>query len=81
MTQAAKNGNVVFFEEDSPQAVESLKNALANAGNAPLLGLVLKVEADSKGEDQVVNWMFADTSFIKSLALILPGKVKRMKDK
>ena len=74
MTQAAKNGNVVFFEEDSPQAVESLKNALANAGDAPLLGLVLKVEADPKGVDQVVNWMFADTSFIKSLALVLPGK-------
>ena len=79
MSQAAKNGNVVFFENDSPQAVESLKNALANAGDAPLLGLVLKVETDPKGEDQVVNWMFADTSFIKSLALILPGKVKRMK--
>jgi len=81
MTQAAQNGNVVFFEEDSPQAVESLKNALANAGDAPILGLVLKVEADAKGEDQVVNWMFADTSFIKSLALVLPGKKKRMKDK
>jgi hypothetical protein len=81
MTQAAKNGNVVFFENDSPQTVESLKNALANAGDAPLLGLVLKVETDPKGEDQVVNWMFADTSFIKSLALVLPGKVKRMKDK
>jgi len=81
MSQAAKNGNVVFFENDSPQAVESLKNALANAGDAPLLGLVLKVETDPKGEDQVVNWMFADTSFIKSLALVLPGKVKRMKDK
>jgi len=79
MTQAAKNGNVVFFENDSPQAVESLKNALASTGDAPLLGLVLKVEADSKGEDQVVNWMFADTSFIKSLALILPGKVRSKK--
>ena len=77
MTQAAKNGNVVFFEDDSPQAAESLKNALARTGDAPLLGLVLKVEADSKGEDQVVNWMFADTSFIKSLALVLPGKKKK----
>ena len=77
MSQAAKNGNVVFFENDSPQAVESLKNALANSGDAPLLGLVLKVETDPKGEDQVVNWMFADTSFIKSLALVLPGKKKK----
>ena len=77
MTQTTQNGNVVFFENDSPQAVESLKNALANAGDAPLLGLVLKVETDPKGEDQVVNWMFADTSFIKSLALILPEKKKK----
>jgi len=74
MTQAAENGNVVFFEDDSPQAVESLKNALARTGDVPILGLVLKVEADAKGEDQVVNWMFADASFIKSLALVLPGK-------
>ena len=76
MTQAAKNSNIVFFENDSPQAVESLKKALANTGDAPLLGLVLKVEVNPKGEDQVVNWMFADTSFIKSLALVLPGKKK-----
>ena len=51
MTQAAKNGNIVFFEKDSPQAVESLKNALANTGDIPLLGLVLKVEADPEGGD------------------------------
>ncbi len=79
MTQAIENGNIVFFENDSPQAVESLKSALAKTGDAPLLGLVLKVEADPKGEERVVNWMFADTSFIKSLALILPGKNKKKK--
>jgi hypothetical protein len=77
MTQAIKNSNIVFFENDSPQAVESLKSALVNAGDVPLLGLVLKVEADPKGEERVVNWMFADTSFIKSLALVLPGKTKK----
>ena len=77
MSQAIKNGNIVFFENDSPQAVESLKTALAKTGDAPLLGLVLKVEADPKGEDRVVNWMFADTSFIKSLALVLPGRKKK----
>ena len=80
MTQAAKNGNIVFFEKDSPQAVESLKNALANTGDVPLLGLVLKVEVDPEGGDRVVNWMFAETSFIKSLALILPGKKKSKKE-
>ena len=77
MTQAAKNGNIEFFEKDSPQAVESLKTALANTGDIPLLGLVLKVEVDPEGGDRVVNWMFAETSFIKSLALILPGKKKK----
>ena len=56
------------------RAAESLKNALANTGDIPLLGLVLKVEVDPEGGDRVVNWMFAETSFIKSLALILPGK-------
>ena len=79
MTQAIENGNIVFFENDSPQAVESLKSALAKTGATPILGLVLKVEADPKGEERVVNWMFADTSFIKSLALILPGKNKKKK--
>jgi hypothetical protein len=74
MMQAAKNGNVVFFENDSPQAVENLKSALARRGDVPLLGLVLKVEADPKGGERVVNWMFADTSFIKPLTLVLPGK-------
>ncbi len=77
MTQATQNSNIVFFESDSPQALESLKSALAKTGDAPILGLVLKVEADPKGEERVVNWMFADTSFIKSLALVLPGKKKK----
>ena len=77
MTQATQDGNIVFYENDSPQAVESLKNALAKAGDAPLLGLVLKVAADPKGEERVVNWMFADTSFIKALVLVLPGKKKK----
>ena len=72
MTQAGKDGNIVFFENDDPQAGESLRRALAQTGEAPLLGLVLKVE-----EERVVNWMFADTSLIKSLALILPGGKKR----
>ena len=65
MTQAGKDGNIVFSENDDPQAGESLRRALAQTGEAPLLGLVLKVE-----EERVVNWMFADTSLIKSLALI-----------
>ena len=72
MSQKTENDNIVFFEQDSPQAVESLKKAVSNAGELPMLGLVLKVE-----KDRVVNWMFADASFIKSLALVLPGKKKK----
>ena len=72
MTQAGTDSNIVFFENDDPQAGESLRRALTQTGEAPLLGLVLKVE-----EERVVNWMFADTSLIKSLALILPGGKKR----
>ena len=70
------DSNIVFSENDDPQAGESLRRALAQTGEAPLLGLILKVEANGKGE-HVVNWMFADTSLIKSLALILPGGKKR----
>ena len=66
------DSNIVFSENDDPQAGESLRRALAQTGEAPLLGLILKVE-----EERVVNWMFADTSLIKSLALILPGGKKR----
>jgi hypothetical protein len=79
MTQTTQNGNIVFFEDDSPQAVESLKSALAKTGDVPLLGLILKIETDPKGEERVVNWMLADTSFIKALALVLPGKKKSKK--
>jgi hypothetical protein len=79
MTQTTQNGNIVFFEDDNPQAVESLKSALAKTGDVPLLGLILKIETDPKGEERVVNWMFADTSFIKALALVLPGKKKSKK--
>jgi len=71
------DSNIVFSENDDPQAGESLRRVLAQTGEAPLLGLILKVEADGKGE-RVVNWMFADTSLVKSLALILPkGKRKK----
>ena len=72
MTQKQRNSNVVFFEEDNPRAVESLRSALVKAGDLPLLGLVLKIERDPKGIERIVNWMFADASFVKSLALILP---------
>ena len=71
------DSNIVFSENDDPQAGESLRRVLAQTGEAPLLGLILKVEADGKGE-RVVNWMFADTSLVKSLALVLPkGKRKK----
>ena len=71
------DSNIVFSENDDPRAAESLRRVLAQTGEAPLLGLILKVEADGKGE-RVVNWMFADTSLVKSLALILPkGKRKK----
>jgi len=71
------DSNIVFSENDDPRAAESLRRVLAQTGEAPLLGLILKVEADGKGE-RVVNWMFADTSLVKSLALVLPkGKRKK----
>jgi len=69
----SKAGNIVFFEKDDPRAVEALRNVITHT-NVPVVGLVLKVKEGDQGEDEIVNWMYADEEFIKSLALILPGK-------
>ncbi len=59
--------SIVFIErDDDPKAIESLQAALVHV-NMPMIGLVLKVE-----NGELVNWMFADAEFVKSLALILP---------
>lgn len=77
MEQNPHDANIIFFDPDSQAAQDSLRTALKRVGEVPLLGLVLKVEVDPNGERQVVNWMFASTNFIKSLALVLPGEKNR----
>lgn len=72
MEQNPQDANIIFFDPDSRSAQESLRTVLERVGEVPLLGLVLKVEVDPNGQHQVVNWMFANTNFIKSLALVLP---------
>lgn len=71
MTRKIMN-NIVFIEKDNPQAAERLQAAMARAGEIPILGLILKVEPDPSGNDRLVNWMFADADFIRSMALVLP---------
>jgi len=68
----SKAGNIVFFDQDDPRAAEALRAVLSHS-NMPVVGLILKVKESDKG-DEIVNWMYADEDFIKSLALILPGK-------
>jgi hypothetical protein len=65
-------GNIVFFEKDDPRAAQALREVIART-NLPVLGLVLKVREGTNG-DEIVNWMYADDDYIKSLALILPEK-------
>ena len=68
----SSTGNIVFFEKDDPGAGNALREVLSHI-NVPILGLVLKVKESENG-DEIVNWMYADEDFIKSLTLILPNK-------
>jgi hypothetical protein len=68
----SKADNIVFFDPDDPRAAEALRAAVSRS-NIPAVGLILKVKESDQGE-KIVNWMYADEDFIKSLALILPGK-------
>jgi len=68
---ACKSGNIIFYEQDDPRSREALRGAIEPV-NIPIMGLILKVKDGEHGEE-IVNWMFADADFIKSLALTLPG--------
>lgn len=57
--------------DDSANAANTLSQALESLGNLPILGLLIKTVPD--GEDErITNWRFADTTTVKSLALVLP---------
>ena len=66
----SKIGNIIFFEQDDPRSVEALRGAIEPV-TIPIMGLILKVKESEHGEE-IVNWMFADADFIKSLVLTLP---------
>jgi hypothetical protein len=66
--------NITFFDHGDPDAaLQSLQSVLAEAGELPVIGLVVET-TERDGQKQITNWTFADTSLIKSLAMILPGK-------
>ncbi len=71
--QSSKNGNIIFFEQDDPRSKEALRGAIEPV-TIPIMGLILKVKEGEHGEE-IVNWMFADANFIKSLALTLLGDI------
>jgi hypothetical protein len=64
---------ITFFNPDDPLAGESLARSLYDS-DQPILGLIVKVKQQENGDEQIVNWSFADITLIKSLAaLCLPG--------
>lgn len=64
---------ITFFKPDDSLAGESLARALYGT-DQPILGLIVKIKEQENGDEQIVNWSFADTTLIKSLAaLCLPG--------
>lgn len=66
--------NIIFLDQGDPDAaLQSLQSVLAEAGEIPVFGLVVET-TERDGQKQITNWTFADTSLIKSLAMILPGK-------
>ena len=65
-----KNKNpITFFSPDDPLASESLTRSMQE-GDQPLLGLIIKVKQAENGDEQIVNWSFADSILIKSLAAL-----------
>ena len=72
-TETSKAGNIIFFEKDDPRAAQALRSVISHS-TIPVVGLILKVKEGEQGEEEIVNWMYADENYIKSLALILPNK-------
>ena len=72
-TDTCKAGNIIFFEKDDPRAAQALRSVISHS-TIPVVGLILKVIEGAEGEEEIVNWMYADEEFIKSLALVLPDK-------
>jgi|GEM_PF-1688803 len=65
---------IVFLSPDDPEkSRQTLSEVLASLPQIPVLGLIIKVSHDGKKEI-VVNWMFADATLVKSLALVLPNQ-------
>jgi len=63
---------ISFFKPDDPLAGESLARSLEGT-EQPILGLIVKVKKEENGDEQIVNWSFADPTLVKSLAaLCLP---------
>ncbi|MBI1793384.1 MAG: hypothetical protein HYR70_04245 [Chloroflexi bacterium] len=65
--------SIVFIDQDNPMSAARLQAALSDAGDIPVIGIVVKIEKEQDGRERIVNWMFADANFVKSLALVLPS--------
>jgi hypothetical protein len=64
---------ITFLNSDSDIIREALARSLQTIPEGiPILGLVLKVAQTPEGEEKLVNYEFADSDLIRSLALVLP---------
>ncbi len=63
---------ITFLEPDSETAQERLAQVLQPIpAGVPIVGLVLKVVQRPGGEEELVNYEFADPDLLRSLALVL----------
>jgi hypothetical protein len=67
-----RNNPITFFSPDDSLAGESLTRSMSES-DQQVLGLIIKVKQQENGDEQIVNWSFADSTLIKSLAALCPS--------
>ena len=72
---------VTFLSPDSPEAARTLAEALQSLPGVPILGFLVKIVPAEDGREMCVNWQFADSAYLKSLALVMPPGSQFQPDK
>lgn len=72
---------VTFFSPDSPEAARALAEALNALPGIPILGFLVKIVPAADGQEMCVNWQFADSTYLKALALVMPPGSQSQTDK
>ncbi len=69
MMNTSRNNPITFFSPDDSLAGESLTRSIQES-DQHLMGLIIKIKQQENGDEQIVNWSFADSTLIKSLAAL-----------